>query len=98
MAERRSFRDIVFGTRRFRDDRQVKRATGFNFFRNDPNDLVYGNSSYILGWNSSAGDYNLSGLGNGESNSAVTACLQVLGVSFSEATLQVMEELFLLHC
>ena len=90
MAERRSFRDIVFGSRRFRDDREVKRVTGFNFFRNDPNDLVYGNSSYILGWNSSAGDFNLSGLGNGESNSAVTACLQLLGISFSEATLQVM--------
>ena len=90
MAERRSFRDIVFGSRSFRDNRSVKRATGFNFFRNDPNDLVYGNSSYIMGWNSSAGDFNLSGLGNGESNSAVTACLQVLGVSFSEATLQVL--------
>ena len=43
MAERRSFRDIVFGSRSFRDNRSVKRATGFNFFRNDPNDLVYGN-------------------------------------------------------
>ncbi|BCV04845.1 MAG: hypothetical protein CM15mV92_170 [Caudoviricetes sp.] len=68
---------------------EYKRSTGFNFFRDDPNDLVYGNSSYILGWNSSAGDFDLSGLGNGQSNSAVTACLQVLGVSFSEATLQV---------
>ena len=91
MAERRSFRDIVFGQRRFRDDRTgFKRSTGFNFFREDPNDLVYGNSSYILGYNSSAGDFDMSGLGNGQSNSAVTACLQVLGVSFSEATLQVM--------
>ena len=91
MAERRSFRDIVFGQRRFRDDRTgYKRSTGFNFFREDPNDLVYGNSSYILGYNSSAGDFDMSGLGNGQSNSAVTACLQVLGVSFSEATLQVM--------
>ena len=91
MAERRSFRDIVFGQRRFRDDRTgYKRSTGFNFFRDDPNDLVYGNSSYILGYNSSAGDFDMSGLGNGQSNSAVTACLQVLGVSFSEATLQVM--------
>ncbi len=90
MAERRSFRDLVFGQRRFRNDTtQYKRTTGFNFFRDDPNDLVYGNSSYILGWNSSAGDFDLSGLGNGQSNSAVTACLQVLGVSFSEATLQV---------
>ena len=91
MAERRSFRDLVFGQRRFRDDRTgYKRSTGFNFFRDDPNDLVYGNSSYILGYNSSAGDFDMSGLGNGQSNSAVTACLQVLGVSFSEATLQVM--------
>ena len=90
MEERRSFRDLIFGQRRFRDDRtNYKRTTGFNFFRNDPNDLVYGNSSYILGYNTSAGDFNMSGLGNGESNSAVTACLQVLGVSFSEATLQV---------
>lgn len=90
MAERRSFRDLVFGQRRFRNDTtQYKRTTGFNFFRDDPNDMVYGNSSYILGWNSSAGDFDLSGLGNGQSNSAVTACLQVLGVSFSEATLQV---------
>ena len=90
MAERRSFRDLVFGQRRFRDNTTgIKRTTGFNFFRDDPNDLVYGNSSYILGWNSSAGDFDLSGLGNGQSNSAVTACLQVLGVSFSEATLQV---------
>ena len=90
MAERRSFRDLVFGNRTFRDNREVKRVTGFNFFRNDPNDIVYGNSNYILGWNSSAGDFNLSGLGNGESNSAVTACLQLLGISFSEASLQVM--------
>ena len=90
MAERRSFRDLVFGQRRFRDDRtDYKRTTGFNFFRDDPNDLVYGNSSYILGYNSTAGDFDMSGLGNGQSNSAVTACLQVLGVSFSEATLQV---------
>ena len=29
MAERRSFRDIVFGSRSFRDNRSVKRATGF---------------------------------------------------------------------
>ena len=52
MAERRSFRDLVFGNRTFRDNREVKRVTGFNFFRNDPNDIVYGNSNYILGWNS----------------------------------------------
>ena len=96
MAERRSFRDLVFGQRRFRDDTTgYKRTTGFNFFRDDPNDLVYGNSSYILGYNSTAGDFDMSGLGNGQSNSAVTACLQVLGVSFSEATLQVM--LSLIH-
>ncbi len=92
MAERRSFRDLVFGQRRFRDNTSVKRTTGFNFFRDDPNDLVYGNSSYLLGYNTSAGDFDLSGLGNGQSNSAVTACLQVLGVSFSEATLQVTFE------
>ena len=60
MEERRSFRDLIFGQRRFRDDRtNYKRTTGFNFFRNDPNDLVYGNSSYILGYNTSAGDFNI---------------------------------------
>ena len=88
MAERRSFRDVISNIR-FRDNRtQYKRSTGFNFFRDD--DSVYGsNTSYIQGYNTRAGDWNIEGLGNGQSNSAVVACLQVLGVSFSEAILEV---------
>ncbi len=88
MAERRSFRDIVSNIR-YRDNRSnYKRSTGYNFFRDDTS--VYGgNTSYIQGYNSSAGDFDIEGLGNGQSNSAVVACLQVLGVSFSEATLEI---------
>ncbi len=68
----------------------TKRSTGYNFFRDDLNDSSWGsNNSYIQGYNTSAGDWNLQGLGNGESNSAVVSCLQVLGVSFSEASLKV---------
>lgn len=81
MAERRTFREVIFGTA------ETKRSTGLDFLRE--NSSVRKNSSYILGQNTSAGDYNLSGLGNGASNSAVVACLQVLGLSFSEASLMV---------
>ena len=90
MAERRSFRDIVSNIR-FRDNRrEVKRTTGYDFFRDDPNESTYGlTQSFIQGYNTSAGNWDIEGLGNGQSNSAVTACLQVLGVAFSEATLGV---------
>lgn len=81
MAERRTLREVLFGTA------ETKRSTGLDFLRE--NTSLRRNSSYILGQNTSAGDYNLSGLGNGASNSAVVACLQILGLSFSEATLMV---------
>lgn len=83
MAERRKFSDILFGR-----TTEIKRNTG-NFFRDDPNESLYGNNTFIQGYNSIAGNWNTEGLGNGESNSAVTACLQLLGLSFSEATLKV---------
>ena len=78
MAERRSFRDIVSNIR-FRDNRrEVKRTTGYDFFRDDPNESTYGlTQSFIQGYNTSAGNWDIEGLGNGQSNSAVTACLQV---------------------
>ena len=70
------------------DDRETKRSTGYNFFRDDSS-AFGGNESYIQGYSTRAGDFNIEGLGSGESNSAVVACLQVLGVSFSEAVLEV---------
>tara|TARA_Y100000592_G_scaffold101106_1_gene185510 strand:- start:6314 stop:8026 length:1713 start_codon:yes stop_codon:yes gene_type:complete len=79
MAERRSFRDIIFGRGNIVDQRQKR----INFFRDEPVQP----SSFVYGYNSSAGNFDLKDLGNGQSNSAVTACLQVLGVSFSEASL-----------
>ena len=91
MADRRSFREIIESTVRFRDRRSVKRSTGYNFFRDDYS-TYGGNNDYILGYNTSAGNWNVEGLGNGQSNSAVVACLGVLGVSFSEAALQVCFE------
>jgi len=83
LAERRKFSDILFGR-----TTEIKRNTG-NFFADDPNESLYGNNTFIQGYNSIAGNWNTEGLGNGESNSAVTACLQLLGLSFSEATLKV---------
>lgn len=80
MADRRTFREIVFGQTNVEDQRTTKRI---NFFRDDP----VMPSSFTQGYNTSAGEFNLKDLGNGQSNSAVTACLQVLGVSFSEANL-----------
>jgi phage portal protein BeeE len=79
LAERRSFREVVFGNITQRDDRSKR----INFFREDP----ITPSSFIMGYNSLAGNFDLKDLGNGQSNSAVTACLQVLGTSFSEANL-----------
>ena len=83
MVERRKISDVIFGKQT-----ETKRSTGYNFFRDDPAESVFG-SQFIQGYNTSAGNWNVSGLGNGESNSAVTACLQLLGLSFSEATLDV---------
>ena len=82
MAERRSFREVVFG------NSEQKRSTGFNFFRQGA-DL--NNTSFIQGYQSSAGQFNIQGLGNGASNSAVVSCLQVLGTSFSEAELKIYQ-------
>tara|TARA_R110000824_G_scaffold297909_2_gene486134 strand:+ start:698 stop:2218 length:1521 start_codon:yes stop_codon:yes gene_type:complete len=83
LAERRKFSDIIFGR-----NSEVKRNTG-SFFRDDPNESIWGATSFIQGYNTVAGAWDTNGLGNGESNSAVTACLQLLGLSFSEATLEV---------
>ena len=82
MAERRSFREVVFG------DSEQKRSTGFNFFRQGVNS---NNTNFIQGYQSSAGEFNVQGLGNGASNSAVVSCLQVLGTSFAEAELKVYQ-------
>ena len=79
MAERRKLSDIIFG--------RTTEEKRYNFFRDE--DSLYNNQSYIQGWNTRAGFFDVTTLGNGSSNSAVTACLQVLGTSFSEATLQV---------
>ena len=89
MAERITLNDIINGRARIRDFRS-KRSTGYNFFRDDPSENTYGsNTSFIQGYNSSAGSFNIDGLGDGSSNSAVTSALQVLSTSFSEATLKV---------
>lgn len=87
MANRRSFREVINNVV-FRDDTSIqKRYTG-NFFAGES---TYGNNNtFIQGWNTSAGDFDLEGLGNGQSNSIVVACLQLLGISFSEATLKVV--------
>ena len=84
MVERRRITDIIFG------NTETKRSTGYNFFRDDPADSVFG-SQFIQGYNTRAGNWNVEGLGNGESNSAVTACLQLLGLSFSEASLNICQ-------
>tara|TARA_R100000655_G_scaffold99933_1_gene144115 strand:+ start:17253 stop:18758 length:1506 start_codon:yes stop_codon:yes gene_type:complete len=86
MAERRSFRDIINQVR-FSNNRDRKYYTG-NFFASDS---TYGNNNtFIQGWNTAAGEFDLDGLGNGQSNSIAVACLQVLGISFSEATLKIV--------
>ena len=82
MAERRTLSQIL-GLNRNTD---FKRSTGNSFIRGDQS---FNTASFIQGYNTSAGDFDLKNLGNGESNSAVTSCLQVLGISFSEATLEV---------
>lgn len=82
LAERRTLSDIL-GLNRNTD---FKRSTGNSFIRGDQS---FNTASFIQGYDTSAGDFDLKNLGNGESNSAVTSCLQVLGISFSEATLEV---------
>ena len=77
MAERRSIREVLFG------NTSEQKRYGINFFREEPATP----SSYVLGYNTQAGNFDLKDLGNGQANSAVTACLQVLGTSFSEANL-----------
>ena len=54
----------------------------YNFFADD--DMVYNNRSFLQGWNSKAGAFDVSEIGDGSSNSAVVACLQTLGTSFAE--------------
>ena len=82
MAERRTLQDIIFGRAN-----RVDETKRINFFRDD--DSLYNNNSFIQGWNTVAGQFDVSTMGNGASNSAVVACLQTLGMSFSEATLMV---------
>lgn len=86
MAEnnRRTLGDILFGRASVQDERKR-----FNFF-ND-NDSMYNNVSFIQGWQTRAGSWEVDQAGNGASNSAVVSCLQVLGLSFSEATLKVKQ-------
>ena len=79
MAERRKLSDIIFN--RTGEEKRL------NTFRDE--DSLYGSSNFIQGYNSRAGEWDVNNLGNGASNSAVTACLQVLGTSFSEAQLTV---------
>ena len=80
MAERRKLSEIIFG----RNNQEEKY---YNFFRDDVG--IYGQNSFIWGFNTRAGEFDVNNIGNGQSNSAVVACLQTLGVSFSEASLLV---------
>jgi HK97 family phage portal protein len=82
LAERRNLGDIIFGRANRVDERKR-----INFFRDG--DSLYNNVNFIQGWNTKAGAFDVSSMGNGASNSAVVACLQTLGMSFSEATLMV---------
>ncbi len=84
MAERRNLSDIIFGRQKSVDEQKR-----INFFRDA--DSLYNNNNFLQGWNSKAGAFDVSSMGNGASNSAVVACLQTLGMSFSEATLMVKE-------
>ena len=80
MSERRKLSDIIF-------NRSTSERKYFNFFRDDAS--YYGNNNFTWGWNTKAGEWNVESMGNGASNSAVVACLQLLGTSFSEANLVV---------
>lgn len=73
--DRRRFRDIVFG------NRNEKR---YNFFADD---YPINNTTFAQGYNTEAGMFDVKNLGNGGYNSAVVACLNVLGRSFAEAKL-----------
>ncbi len=84
MAERRKLSDLIFNRNATQYNNEIKR---YNFFRDD--DTLYNNQNFIQGWNTGAGKFDVSTMGNGASNSAVVACLQVLSVSFSEAVLQI---------
>jgi len=84
VAERRNLSDIIFGRAKSVDEQKR-----INFFRDS--DSLYNNNNFLQGWNSKAGAFDVSSMGNGASNSAVVACLQTLGMSFSEATLMVKE-------
>lgn len=79
MSERRKLSDIIFN-RSNTGERKY-----FNFFRDDAS--YYGNNNFLWGWNNKAGEWNVDSMGNGASNSAVVACLNLLGTSFSEANL-----------
>ena len=81
MAERRSFREVFFGR-----TPELKRTTGYNFFRQG---IDNNNTNFIQGYQSNAGQFDVGGLGNGASNSAVVSCLQVLGTAFGEAELKI---------
>lgn len=84
MAERRTLGDIIFGR-----NNSANESKRINFFRDG--DTLYNNLNFIQGWNTKAGAFDVSTMGNGASNSAVVACLQTLGMSFSEATLMVKQ-------
>ena len=49
--------------------------------------VIMENNSFLWGWDNKAGEWNVDSMGNGASNSAVVACLNLLGTSFSEANL-----------
>jgi HK97 family phage portal protein len=78
--ERRKLSDIIFGRATSADRKR------YNFFADD---YPVTSSSYIQGYNTQAGMFDVNNLGNGASNSAVVACLGVLSRSFSEGRLVV---------
>ena len=84
MAEERSFIDRILNRSSYVDERKR-----YNFFRDD--DFLYNPTSFIQGWNSDAGKFDVKSVGNGASNSVVVACLNLLGISFSEAKLCVYD-------
>lgn len=77
--ERRKLSDIIFG-RALRVENRKK----YNFFADD---YPVTSSSYIQGYNTQAGAFDVNSLGNGASNSAVVACLGVISRSFAEGRL-----------
>jgi len=85
VAERRNLSDIIFGRAKSVDEQKR-----INFFRDA--DSLYNNNNFLQGWNSKAGAFDVTSMGNGASNSAVVACLQTLGMSFSEATLMIRQQ------